>query len=209
MISFPPDQVPTSTIASAVDSVFHRPEFNRFTLWQQLTGWLGEHVARWLGALFSYWHFFRASGSLFWFAIAAASLIVVGIIGRAVYLAVQRRVHVAYGLPWEMAGRAAFGRDPWRAAQELAARGEFTPAAHALYAALLQAAARQQQVRLHPSKTVGDYVRELRRRSSTHFDRFREFARTYEMVIYGLGYCDEPRYERLRALVAPIVSPNG
>lgn len=90
-------------------------------------------------------------------------------------------------------------------AQELAARGEYTEAAHALYRALLEALARRERVRLHPSKTVGDYVRDLRQRSSSLFGRFRDFARSYETVVYGIGVCDRERYERLLALAAPIV----
>jgi len=52
-------------------------------------------------------------------------------------------------------------------------------------------------------------VRDLRARSSSLFGRFRDFARSYETVVYGLGTCDRERYERLRALAAPIVQPAG
>jgi hypothetical protein len=87
--------------------------------------------------------------------------------------------------------------DPWAAAQDLAASGRYTEAAHALYAALLQGIASREHVRLHPSKTVGDYARDLRRRSSSLLAPFRDFARSYEIVIYGLRACDRERYDRL------------
>jgi hypothetical protein len=102
-------------------------------------------------------------------------------------------------------GRA---RDPWVAAQELAAGGDFTSAAHALYLALLDALARRDQVRLHPSKTVGDYLRELRTRSSALLPTFRDFARLYERVIYGFRECDAERYARLHALASAMIQPN-
>jgi hypothetical protein len=43
-------------------------------------------------------------------------------------------------------------------------------------------------------------VRELRNRSSSIFTLFRDFARSYETVIYGIGACDAERYHKLYAL---------
>jgi hypothetical protein len=97
--------------------------------------------------------------------------------------------------------------DNWAEAQRLASQGRYTEAAHLLYTALLQSMARRDEVRMHPSKTVGDYVRELRRRSSSLLPRFRDFARSYEVVVYGLGVCDQERYERLYSLANPMVNP--
>lgn len=202
-------QVPDSTIRHTVDAVFRQPEFNRFSLWQKILGWVGEvwsRVAALLDPLFSS---LRRSTPLFWTVIVVLAALVVAIIARAVYLWHVRRVEGAAALRRDAAPHLRYGQDPWTAAQDLAARGEFTEAAHALYAALLESAARQQQIRLHPSKTLGDYVRELRVRSSGLFTRFREFARSYEVVIYGIGHCDEARYQRLHALAIPIVRPNG
>ena len=104
-------------------------------------------------------------------------------------------------------GRAA--QDPWATAQELAAKGEFTMAAHALYLALLEGLAAREQVRLHPAKTIGDYLRELRARSSSVLPTVRDFARSYEMVAYGFRECDATRYERLQALAVSVIHPNG
>jgi Domain of unknown function (DUF4129) len=103
--------------------------------------------------------------------------------------------------------RGHFGRrmDPWAEAQRLAAAHQYTDAAHALYAALLDGVARREDLRVHPSKTVGDYLRELRRRSSTLIPSFRDFARLYEVVVYGLGVCDRERYERLHALAVRMM----
>jgi hypothetical protein len=90
----------------------------------------------------------------------------------------------------------------------LAAAGQYTDAAHALYAALLEGVARREQLRLHPSKTAGDYLRELRRRSSQLVPTFRDFARLYEVVVYGLGSCDRDRYERLYVLATGMLTPR-
>jgi hypothetical protein len=108
-------------------------------------------------------------------------------------------------------GRRAGGPevDAWLASQELAARGDYTEAAHAIYRALLEALAARERLRLHPSKTVGDYARELRARSSSALGRFRDFGRSYESVVYGGLPCDRPRFETLRALAAPVVGRDA
>ncbi|MGH7624490.1 MAG: DUF4129 domain-containing protein [Gemmatimonadaceae bacterium] len=201
-------QLPDSTIRAAVYSVFARPEFNRFTLWERLWGWIVDLWHRVLALLGGLLHSTPHSSPVFWTVVALLALALAAIIVRGGYLAYQRSRMRAEGLRWDSAGNRR-GLDSWAAANELAATGNFTDAAHALYAALLEAAARQQQIRLHPSKTIGDYVRELRARSSSLLGRFREFARSYESVIYGVGHCDRDRYLRLQALAMPIVRPNG
>jgi hypothetical protein len=52
---------------------------------------------------------------------------------------------------------------------------------------------------------VGDYARELRRVQSPLAARYREFARLYEVVIYGVGTCDADRWARLQSLAADLV----
>jgi hypothetical protein len=202
-----PATIPISeaTIRHAVDSVFRAAEFNRFSLWNRLWGWLGDVLQRLWAALEPFFSTLRGSPPLFWTVIATLGVMFVAVIARATYLWYQRSLGGAAGSSWEGAPHRRTGRDPWILAQELAAAGNFTDAAHALYLALLEAAARQQQIRLHPSKTLGDYRRELRSRSSSLFTRFRDFARSYETVIYGIGSCDRERYERLQALALPIV----
>lgn len=202
-------QLPDSTIRHAVIDVFRDPAFSRLSLWQRFLGWLVDVGRRGYALLDSLLSSLHQSPPLYWTVIGLLVVLLLAILGRVAYLWYLRSTAGADALRGESAAGGHGGRDPWTAAQELAARGEFTEAAHALYAALLQAAARQQQVRLHPSKTVGDYVRELRARSSSLFLRFRDFARSYEVVIYGIGSCDEARYQRLHALAAPIVRPHG
>jgi hypothetical protein len=138
--------------------------------------------------------------ALLWTGYAVIALVVV----RFVYLAVQRGQLSARRSPAD-SRRAAAAGNPWLAAQQAAATGEYTQAAHFLYAALLVALARRERLRLHPSKTAGDYVRELRRRSSPVFTPFRAFVRSFEFIIYGRGVCDRAQFEQLRAIAAPLV----
>jgi len=123
----------------------------------------------------------------------------------------RRRLHdgEAQGAVGDMLRSGLRSRDAWTTAQELAAQGDFTGAAHALYVALLGNLARRELLRLHPSKTIGDYLRELRRRPAAPVQTVREFARAYEVVAYGLRACDADRYARLHALAVQVIEPNG
>jgi len=203
------DQVPASAIANAVHSVFLERAFAKLTLQQRFMEFLSELARRVLGWLAPAFRAMRYSTPVFWLAVAVAAVVVLALVASVVLEWRARRLDVARARTWNASPYGAGGRDPWEAAQALAGSGAYTEAAHALYAALLDAAARQQQVRLHPSKTVGDYARELRSRSSALFGLFRDFGRVYEVVVYGLGQCDEARYERLLALASPVVRPRG
>jgi len=208
MLALLAQQIPDRRIAAAVDTVFHDPAYQRLTLGQAVWHWFESLLLRALGSVFRWYSQLRASPVLFWTLLLVVAALVAAIVVRAVVMWRWRHLDVARGAVWR--GMRGAGRDdPWTAAETLAAAGDYTSAAHALYAAMLESAARQQQIRLHPSKTVGDYVRELRTHSSSLFTRFREFGRSYEVVIYGIGTCDAARYHQLYALAVPVVRPNG
>lgn len=95
--------------------------------------------------------------------------------------------------------------DAWDAAQRLAADGNFTEAAHALCAAVLQDYARRGEVRLHPSKTTGDYARELRRRSSPTHGPFQRFRRRYDALVYGEDALTAVDYAALLHDASPLL----
>ncbi|HKG90375.1 MAG TPA: DUF4129 domain-containing protein [Gemmatimonadaceae bacterium] len=195
-----------ATVRDSVRAVFRDAAYDRTlreTLWDRISEWFGELFRR----------FREAAGdqpAFYWTTVVVLAAVAAAAAGRLIYLAVVRR-------DLSVAGRGgAAGRggrraavDPRLRAQELAAAGDYTEAAHALYRALLEAISQRERVRLHPSKTVGDYVRDLRARSSSLFGRFRDFARSYEVVVYGLGVCDRDRYERLFALASGILSPRA
>lgn len=185
-------------IADTVTAVFSGPEFNpQRGLWglPSLLWWtkyldfsLDRELAWWLGI---------------------GLLVILALIALIYYLRrylLDRELGAASG---DRMGSGLRARDAWTVAQELAAEGDFTGAAHALYIALLGSLAKRDLLRLHPSKTIGDYLRELRRRPTAPIQTVHEFARTYELVAYGLRPCDADRYARLRALAARAIESHG
>jgi hypothetical protein len=101
-------------------------------------------------------------------------------------------------------GGAASGEDPFVVADRLAAEGRFEDAAHSLYHGVLLSIARSDRVRLDPSKTSGDYARELRARGSASYQPFRAFSRRFDVAVFGHGGCDAPLIDDLRRLAAPF-----
>jgi uncharacterized protein DUF4129 len=98
--------------------------------------------------------------------------------------------------------------DPLAEAERLAVAGQFTDAAHALYRGLLDALVRRDQLRLHPSKTSGDYARELQRRGSLSHAAFRRFARMYDRVLFGDLTVDAAAYATLLGAARPVLQPE-
>ena len=204
-------QIPVSetAIRDTMAAVFRQPAFAR-----ERPSWIAAQVDRfwtWLGNVLRtiFGPLFRSRETnplMFWILVTILALIFLAIVGRLAYVSYLRRTQGIDARAFSGGpGGSARGGDPRMLAQQLAAQGNFTDAAHALYLALLEAVARRGLVKLHPSKTVGDYVRELRPRSASFFARFRDFARAYEVVVYGTGYCDRERYERLQSLAVPIL----
>ncbi len=189
--------VSADSIREAIATVFARREYDRTlasTIWSRIV----NAVFSWLGDLLQS---FRHTGPVQKGAFVVLMVILIAVIARLAILS------NAAGVAFRRAGAFGFGgpQDAWAEAQRLARAGQYTDAAHALYRGLLDDMARRDQIQLHYSKTVGDYGRDLRRRSSGLAPRYRDFARTYETVVYGLGTCDRERYERLYALATGIV----
>jgi hypothetical protein len=201
----------SAAIREAVAAVFSHPAYNPpedRPWWAFLGEWARDALA-WLRALLEpAREAARTSPRLYWVVVTTAVVLLGILLAWWGYLAYTRHVEVA-GPGRRRGGRAGPAGDQWAATQRLAAEGRYTEAAHALYRALLEAGARRGELRLHPSKTAGDYVRELRARSSAMLGRFRDFARSYDVVIYGSGVCDRERFERLAALALPILRPHG
>ena len=137
-------------------------------------------------------------------AIGAALLLAILVIGRIVYagrLRAQADEELARS---EIDTRTA--TDPWRDTERLAAAGQYTEAAHALYRAVIVALASRKLVRAHSSKTSGDYARELRRRAGAAETPFRRFGARYHRIIYGTGMCDGGNYHALRDEAASVLA---
>lgn len=195
-------QFSDAALRDTLSAVFAGPEFTvvaRETILSRILNWIGQ-LLRELQQLTG------GSRLLYYTVLVLTIALVVAVVVRVIYVAHARGAlgERRRGL---FAGAVPPGRDdPWVLAQRLAAEGDYTAAAHALYGAILQRAAREGLVRLHHAKTIGDYVREMRARASaTLLATFREFARGYEFVVYGVGECDRTRYERLHGLAARLV----
>jgi len=197
--------IPDAVVRDTISAVLEQGDYAALSRLARLLNWIGDRLLELLQWLFRAG---RASGQFSWPLTITILVLVVALAAR-----------LLLGWRWRRADAAAVevdelrsslrGQDPWQAAEAFAARGDFTAAAHALYLALLEAGARRGELRIHPSKTVGDYVRELRARSSAMLTRFRDFGRSYERVVYGHGQCDRQRYEGLLALATPVVRADG
>lgn len=186
-------------IRDTVTAVFSDPAYGRVSLLRRIGSWLLDKILAFLDRL-------DPKGfptAVFWALAVVCSLIVAGILARfayQLYAARQPHGHVTGGADGDPT------QDAWALASRFASQGDYTAAAHALYAGLLQSFARSGEVQLADAKTIGDYMRELAVRSSSRLARFREFARSYETVIYGLGFCDRERFERLQMLASRIAT---
>ncbi|HVK85962.1 MAG TPA: DUF4129 domain-containing protein [Kofleriaceae bacterium] len=136
-----------------------------------------------------------------WVPVMLAVLLAVLVLAR---MATAGRSRAA----WQATEQAAPGRraDAWHEAERLAAAGDHTAAAHALCEALLLSCAARGELRLHPSKTTGDYARELRRRPAPSAAGFQRFRARYDRVLYDLQRCSPEEYAALLAEAMPIVA---
>ena len=94
--------------------------------------------------------------------------------------------------------------DPWAESERLARAGDFMGAAHALYQAVLRRLAGSERIRVHASKTSGDYVRDLRRRGSPATASFQRFGRHFDAVVFVAGVCTAEDFSELRAQALAI-----
>jgi hypothetical protein len=194
-----------SEIRGVVDSVFRSSDYSRS--WLEVLFAILSSVYESVRAAIA--RAARDHPVIFWTSLVLLVLLLALVMGRGAYLA-RRRAELlarAGGTGADADGRGS--SDAWKLAQQLAARGMYADAAHALYRHLLGWLSVTERVELHPSKTVGDYGRDLRSRSSRVYSRYREFARTYEIVVYGTGLCDRDRYDRLLQLANAVTAPNG
>jgi hypothetical protein len=185
-----------TAVHDTVDAVMHSAAFQRSlpsTLLQRMGRWLLEGL-RWLA---------RQLGGLpegRTLVIWGTATIIVLLLVRAAVVAGARDDGEVTESP--RAGRAAEG--PWRLAERLAVAGDHAGAAHALYRGVLASLAAREHLRLDPSKTSGDYARELRRRGSGAHQPFRAFARRFDDAVYGHAPVDASLVADLRTLAAPL-----
>jgi hypothetical protein len=188
---------PPDAVHDTVDAVLRNPAFRRSlqnSLAERLVRWLDE----WLSRLSRY---LEGAPSARTIALGVAAALVLVVVVR---LVVAARAREPGGLAMSRGRRAGAADDPWAEAERLAAAGRFEEAAHALYRGVLGGLARTERLRLHPSKTSGDYARELRGRGSSSYAAFRAFVRRFDVAVYGHGGCTAAALHELRGLAEPF-----
>jgi hypothetical protein len=171
------------TVASIVRQGVYRRDLGA-TLFDRIVQWVFDIIGRILGAVSDVPH-----GRVV--ATIAAAVIALLIVARVLYATRLRTP------PLDAVGRRTISggsSSAWRDAEQLAGAGQYTEAAHALYRATLAALATAGLIRLHESKTSGDYARELRRRGAPSYSAFRTFGGRYDRIIYGTGICGAEEY---------------
>ncbi|MDB4898722.1 MAG: hypothetical protein JWN53_530 [Gemmatimonadetes bacterium] len=202
MIQVAPRSWSPEAVRDSVRAVAESREFRRSlqsTLGERLLLWMGEGITK----LVSLLHGMPGGRSI---ALWIAALLVLAVAARLLIAARARDPDA----PSRM-GRSDRARreDPWRAAERLAAEGDPDGAAHAMYRGALASIAASDGIRLDPSKTSGDYARELRRRGSAAYQPFRAFSRRFDVAVYGDGRCDAALLDDLRRLAVPLRERSG
>ena len=193
---------PSAAVHDTVAAVVRSADFRRslqLSMAERLLRWVGEAFDR-LDAALRGWHSARSV------AIALGVLLVLLAVGRLLLAARGRRG----GSEWDDESRGAASReDPWGAAERYARADRFEEATHALYRAVLESLAQGERLRLDPSKTGGDYARELRARSSPSYPPFRAFLARFDLAIFGHGGCTGESMAELSRLAEPFRPRRG
>ena len=179
--------------AIARDNAFQRATSR--SLWERLVDLIVRTVRDLIAALPD----FRIGN---WLVITIAVLLTVLIVARVV---VQKRAEREIWAGDRGGRRLGRRTDPWTEAERLASSGSYVEAAHALCAALLVSCARRGELQLHPSKTTGDYARELRRRGAASEHGFQKFRSRYDRVVYDAQQCSADEYAALLADARPLL----
>jgi hypothetical protein len=197
MLQLLPRAWPADAVHDTVEAVVRSAAFRR-SLHSSIAGRLARWAGGWLERIFGVLDGVASARTV---ALWLAGLLVLLIVARLV-LAAQARDPDAFTAA--RAKRGGADEDPWRAADRLAAEGRGEEAAHALYRAVLISLARAERLRLHPSKTSGDYGRELRMRGASSYPPFRAFVRRFDEAVYGHGGCDGAAVDELKRLASPF-----
>ena len=190
---------PAAAVRDTVAAIVEGQEYQRTltaSVFEQLAALLGRGLRRVLELLPSIGIGERV-------LVLAAVALAVLVIARIVLRARAQREHWAGG---GREGRGVRRTDPWAEAERLAAEGAYLEAAHQLCAALLVASARRGEVTLHPSKTTGDYAREMRRRRAPSEADFQRFRARYDRVVYDAQRCDAGDWRALLDDARPLLA---
>lgn len=188
--------IPGAAIRDTISRIVLERGYRR-TVTSTLLSRAWDWVSDLLGRLFS-----QAAGSrgTYLISITLLTVLVATMVARAIIVSRARR------LAANRREILATADEQAAQARALAAQGAFVEAAHLLYAAVVTRLVESRRARRHPSKTVGDYGRELHGAGDPLASTYADFARVYDIVAYGDGLCDGVRYARLAQLAAPLLS---
>ena len=188
---------PSSAIHDTVQAVLREPAFRRSTgrsLADRLLMWLLD----WLERATPLLRHLPSTRSL---GLALIGLLVLFVVTRFV---LANRWREGAGMGGSPRRSSSSLGDPWLAADALIAERRYEEAAQALYRGVILSIVRDERLRLDPSRTSGDYARELRRRGATSLVPFRAFTRRFDVAVYGYGGVGDTAVGELRALSAPF-----
>lgn len=189
--------IDTAAVRQAIATVFADDAYTRSltdTLWSRVQHWIVNTIGSLLSAV-------GESAPVKWALIAAAVLVLAAFVARIAYAA---SAGIGAG-PHRRRPAADRSLDPLLLARAAAADGRFMDAAHLLCVAILDELRQTERLIVDPSKTLGDYRRDLATRSSRALKAFREFTNAYEAIVWGRRGCDAPGYERLVKLATPLM----
>jgi hypothetical protein len=194
-VQLPLPPVAPAAVRDTVTRLLEAREYDRAlrdTLWSRIVSWVGDVIGDVLrGAA-------RAPlGRVV--ALVLVVLVLASVIGRALLLAQARRRAAA------LAPVPATPESLRAEARALAAQEAYAEAAHLLHAAIVTRLATEGRLVPHPSRTIGDHARALRRGDQATWRAYRDFGRRYEVVLYGDGRCDATRWATLESLAAPLL----
>jgi hypothetical protein len=95
----------------------------------------------------------------------------------------------------------------WRQAETLAGAGQFREAARVLYIAVLALLHRQHLIRFQPTRTNGEYVRQVRLSEQAPpelHEPFERLTHRFEMAWYGERPCESRDYRACRNLADEV-----
>jgi hypothetical protein len=183
---------PTGAVHDTVGAILRDAGYHR-SFWSSVAGRALMEVMRFLAWVFDA---VRSIPGGKFAVLTVVAVILLIILGR---LFVAARVGDELLTRRKAGGARQIRGDPWMEAERLAALGDYMGAAHALYQAVLRRLAATEGIRLHPSKTSGDYTRDLRRRGSNLTKSFQLFGRRFDRVVFGKGVCSAEDFAALRA----------
>jgi hypothetical protein len=191
---------PAQTIQDSVAAIMRQRAYQRSvraTLLDRILDWLAALIRKFFSGL-------SEIPNMKWIVLGIAIVVVLAIAAR-IWLGREAEERRRRARPGSVQG----ARDPWTDAERVAATGDYTAAANLLYRGVTERLAADDQIRLHPSKTSGDYARELRLRGSPVHAEFRQFGRRYDHVLFGSGACDAETYVALREQARRVIRPEA